>query len=444
MSDQEKSVDELENEARERAAGQTPSNSSAGESADAEMSVADMEKAVREKYLTEQQEAAPAEDSKATAADVAKMKKRPKNKMLFGIGFMAIGVVIIGTFAFNYWEKNRSPKTDSKQSSDAQRNDGVAARRTDLGKGSDPFAASAPVAASSTPGDDGQQQAASGDAAPLPPQKPTFSRYMALETVDGAANAENSGKTRKEEQAIEDAQANATTVPAATSSGTPGAPGTLEEGGSSPANQPKVRRISLNPDLYISENTNIPCSLDYRFISDLAGKIRCTISKDIYSASGNVKLIPKGTEAKGVYRTGTLNHGQGRAFIMVTKLRTREKPYLDIPMMDTQAAGELGEAGVSGWIDSHWLDRFGGALMLGMIPDVTGAITDQAGSKDRNTDYTENSRQSLAEVAKTAFENSVNIPPTLYKNQGEIINLITGEDIDFSNVYAVKQKGWGY
>lgn len=177
MSDQEKSVDELENEARERAAGQTPSNSSAGESADAEMSVADMEKAVREKYLTEQQEAAPAEDSKATAADVAKMKKRPKNKMLFGIGFMAIGVVIIGTFAFNYLEKNRSPKTDSKQSSDAQRNDGVAARRTDLGKGSDPFAASAPVAASSTPGDDGQQQAASGDAAPLPPKTDIFALY---------------------------------------------------------------------------------------------------------------------------------------------------------------------------------------------------------------------------------------------------------------------------
>ncbi|MDH8660701.1 type IV secretion system protein VirB10, partial [Klebsiella pneumoniae] len=28
----------------------------------------------------------------------------------------------------------------------------------------------------------------------------------------------------------------------------------------------------------------------------------------------------------------------------------------------------------------------------------------------------------------------------LYKNQGEIINLITGEDIDFSNIYTLKIK----
>ncbi|MCV5784716.1 type IV secretion system protein VirB10, partial [Escherichia coli] len=32
------------------------------------------------------------------------------------------------------------------------------------------------------------------------------------------------------------------------------------------------------------------------------------------------------------------------------------------------------------------------------------------------------------------------IPPTLHKNQGEIINLITGEDIDFSNIYTLRLK----
>lgn len=175
-------------------------------------------------------------------------------------------------------------------------------------------------------------------------------------------------------------------------------------------------------------------------MSDRSGKLKCTIAKDIYSASGRVKLIEKGTEAHAEYRSGTLNHGQGSVFIIVNKLRTRQKPYLDIPLTDTNAAGELGEAGVSGWIDQHWIDRFGGALMVGVIPDGMAAVANTSGKTDRNTDYTENSRQSMAEMAKTTLDNSINIPPTLYKNQGEIINLIIGQDIDFSKVYKLKVK----
>lgn len=204
-----------------------------------------------------------------------------------------------------------------------------------------------------------------------------------------------------------------------------------------------VRRIPYNPDLYVPENTAIPCSLDYHFVSDRAGKIRCTIADDIWSASGNTKLIEKGTTATGIYQTGAetgMTHGQGRAFLIITKLRTRQPPYLDIPLVDTRAAGELGEAGVDGWIDSHFRERFGGALLVGMIPDVAAWASNSAGQKDRNTDYTENSRQAMADMARTTLENSINIPPTLDKNQGEIINLITGQDIDFSGIYTLRMK----
>ncbi|MEW0343887.1 hypothetical protein AB0U42_23195, partial [Escherichia coli] len=52
-----------------------------------------------------------------------------------------------------------------------------------------------------------------------------------------------------------------------------------------------------------------------------------------------------------------------------------------------------------------------------------------------------NSRQAFADIAREAFANSVNIPPTLYKNQGEIITLIVGQDLDFSSIYKLKMVG---
>ncbi|EPB8594323.1 VirB10/TraB/TrbI family type IV secretion system protein [Klebsiella pneumoniae] len=202
-----------------------------------------------------------------------------------------------------------------------------------------------------------------------------------------------------------------------------------------------IKVLPYDPNLFIPENTGIPCSLDRRFVSDLSGKLTCTINDDIYSANGNVKLIEKGTKASLVYKTGRLKQGQGRAFLIATKLRTRKQPFMDIPLVDSEAAGALGEAGVDGWIDTHFWERFGGAMMLGMIPDAMQGLSGAArNNKDNQSDYTSNSREAFAEIAKEAFANSVNIPPTMYKNQGEIITLITGQDLDFSGVYRLKMR----
>lgn len=203
----------------------------------------------------------------------------------------------------------------------------------------------------------------------------------------------------------------------------------------------KITRVPYDPNLFVPENTAIPCSLDRRFVSDLTGRLICTINTDIYSANGNVKLIERGTGAHLIYKSGTLQHGQGRVFVMATKLRTRTEPFIDIPLIDSQAAGALGEAGADGWIDTHFLDRFMGAMMIGIIPDLSQWASGAANNnKDSQTDYTANSRQAFADIAREAFSNTVNIPPTLYKNQGDIITLIVGQDLDFSGIYRLKIK----
>lgn len=201
-----------------------------------------------------------------------------------------------------------------------------------------------------------------------------------------------------------------------------------------------VRRLGLDPDLYIPVDRYIPCSMMRRFVSDVGGHISCLIGEDVWSASNHVKLIPAGTVARGVYRTGALQHGRSRMFVLWTELRTPEPGSLQIPLTDTQATGPLGEAGIAGWIDSHFWARFGNALMLSTVQDVAATASDAAPGKDRNTDYTENNRAATAEMAKTTLENSISIPPTMYLNQGDVIGIMTGTDIDFSSVYQLRLK----
>ncbi|EAA0897831.1 type VI secretion protein [Salmonella enterica subsp. diarizonae] len=378
--------------------------------AHAEDDIATLEREARAKREAELLNAQDDEEKDPVQPAVNKLKKRKRGKATAFLAIVAVALIFLA-WGGNWVYRNIlwQPTEEKKQDTPPQTNKTDYRQRNDLGMAID--------AAEEEPEQQDNGQISTAGTGPVTPAAPPeFNKASFLTRRDGSASTQNTVKTRQPQN---------TAAPSSEQSPAP------------------VRRIPWNPDLYIPENTSIPCSLDRRFVSDRAGKLRCTITTDIWSASGNTKLIEKGTTASLLYRAIAeegMKHGQGRAFIIATKLRTRQPPYLDIPLVDTSAAGELGEAGVDGWTDSHFQERFGGALMVGMIPDIGAWASNSAGKKDRNTDYTENSRQAMADMARTTLENSINIPPTLYKNQGEIINLITGEDIDFSNIYTLRLK----
>ena len=388
--------------------------------------IAALEHEARTKREAELLAAQDDEENDPVQPAVNKLKKRRRGKATAFLALSAVALIALA-WAGNWVYRNIlwQPGEEKRQDAAPQPNRSDYRQRTDLGTQDTGAKASEPV-----------ENSPHMTTAPEPEMPPQLNKAHFLVRRDGsAAAAQTQVRTRQQEmtQATSDRQQSGTSS-------------TDQQNTTAPPSEPSptaVRRIPYNPDLYVPENTAIPCSLDYRFVSDRAGKIRCTIAEDIWSASGNTKLIEKGTAASGVYQTGAatgMAHGQERAFLIITKLRTRQPPFLDIPLVDTRAAGELGEAGVDGWIDTHFRERFGGALLVGMIPDIGAWASNSAGQKDRNTDYTENSRQAMADMARTTLENSINIPPTLDKNQGEIINLITGRDIDFSGIYTLRLK----
>lgn len=54
--------------------------------------------------------------------------------------------------------------------------------------------------------------------------------------------------------------------------------------------------------------------------------------------------------------------------------------------------------------------------------------------------FTENTRESASEIAKIALEKMIDIKPTLYKNQGDLVGVYVNKDIDFSKVYKLQRK----
>ncbi|MEH5143218.1 VirB10/TraB/TrbI family type IV secretion system protein [Enterobacter cloacae] len=369
------------------------------------------------------------DDVPAGQPQVVKHAKRKSRRTLVVIIISLILVMLIATGGDALLAKLKGDRPEKAGDGEPHAAATSPAReREDLGR--DPNALGA-LMAEDTNGETGDvhtDDTPSGTDSPAPATV-VFDKTSALADSSPAAQA----------SAAHRASSGSSSKPSADAKGQPGqTPAAARDDGL--AKTTGVKRLNLDPSLYITADRHIPCAMMQRFVSDVGGRFTCQISEDVYSADNFVRLIPAGTIARGLYRTGTLKNGQGRLFLAITELRTPEPDRLVIPMMDSQAVGALGENGVAGWIDNHWMERIGNTVLLGTVQDFAAAAAHTAPGTDRNTDYTENTRAATAEMAKTVLENSINIPPTMYLNQGDVIGLVTGADIDFSGVYRLRMR----
>ncbi|UMO88896.1 hypothetical protein HP572_04870 [Pectobacterium sp. PL64] len=394
-----------------------------------EKTVAELEAEARERARSAMASQAPEQNTPPGRPEVTRFKKASSRRTLL-VSLLSLGALIalaLGGDRFLAALKqsdDKSVETPAPPSASTGQHE-----RKNLGMDNNPFGLF---------GQDKQETAT--DNHPIqaaPPSEPSaLNKAAALTDVSNSAvDSAQRGNTQASPTAPSGTQRNQSKDTPATTSGTE-----ANDANSSIAKVISVRRLGLDPNLYLPVDHYIPCSIMRRFVSDVGGRISCLIVEDVYSANHYVKLLPAGTVARGFYRTGALQHGRSRMFVIWTELRTPEPGSLQIPLIDTEATGTLGEAGISGWIDTHFWERFGNALMLSTVQDVAAAASDSAPGKDRNTDYTENTRAAASEMAKTALENSINIPPTMYLNQGDVIGIMTGTDIDFSSVYQLRLK----
>ncbi|MGB3424276.1 MAG: type IV secretion system protein VirB10 [Castellaniella sp.] len=196
---------------------------------------------------------------------------------------------------------------------------------------------------------------------------------------------------------------------------------------------PSVAGQLGNRNFLLTQGTMIDCTLQTKLVSTQAGLLTCLATHDVMSTNGKVKLIDAGTKFTG-YQSGGIEQGQGRAFITWNRLET---PTGVIVNLGSPGTGPLGEAGVDGHIENHFWERFGNAILLSLVGDL-GAWAANQGQSGNNNVHFDNTREGSQEVIAKILEKSLDIPPTLYKNQGTRIGIMVARDLDFSHVYDLE------
>ncbi|MDF4820347.1 type IV secretion system protein VirB10 [Vibrio parahaemolyticus] len=192
-----------------------------------------------------------------------------------------------------------------------------------------------------------------------------------------------------------------------------------------------VAGVLYNRDYLLAKGAYIDCVLNTSLNSTVAGMTKCTLTRNIYSDNGTTLLLERGSEVTGEYR-GNITQGQTRLFVLWDRVKTPNGIVIDLGSPSTDS---LGAGGVDGYVERHFWQRFGGAMMLSLVDDLAAYAANKGGE---STDNFENSSDAAQNMAAEALKHTIDIPPTFYKNQGERVGIVVARDLDFSTVYQLR------
>lgn len=222
---------------------------------------------------------------------------------------------------------------------------------------------------------------------------------------------------------------------------TPGGSGTF--GGGTTAlgaqlngTQTEARIATRLPNLtyLLKKGMDIPCELKTGIDTTLPGFVICKVLSDVYSANHKTLLIERGADVFGEQQTA-LKHGQARTFVLWTRVDNPSGVSMNI---DSPATDSMGMSGIPGYVDSHFLERFGGAILMSLIDDLAAAVSNN-GSSSSNTINFGNTSDAASSTSTEIIKNTINIPPNLVVNPGKIVHVLVARDVSFESVYTLHQ-----
>jgi type IV secretion system protein VirB10 len=182
--------------------------------------------------------------------------------------------------------------------------------------------------------------------------------------------------------------------------------------------------------LLLPKGAFLDCTLETAIDSTLPGMTTCVMASDTFGVDGKVVLLERGTKLVGETR-GQVQQGAARVFVLWDEART---PTGVIVPLASPGADELGRSGLPGAVDRHFWERFGAAMLVSIIDGGVQAAVQSSRSSNSVIVDPSATQGVMTEVLK----GTINIAPTVRKQQGDRIQVLVARDLDFRTVYELR------
>jgi type IV secretory pathway VirB10-like protein len=201
----------------------------------------------------------------------------------------------------------------------------------------------------------------------------------------------------------------------------------LREIKNNPLFKPGLRPNRLESERSILEGTIIPAVLTRDINSDLPGTLTAQVTQTVYdSVSLKTPLICKGAKLIGRYNND-IRTGQSRLLFAFTRLILLNGQSFNLTGFD--GADALGQAGVGGEVNNHFLRIYGSSLAIGALSDQ---ITRQQAVPQGAFASPSATGQIMVQTTREILQKGRDIAPTITVAKGSLINVEVRQDLVFT------------
>ena len=184
--------------------------------------------------------------------------------------------------------------------------------------------------------------------------------------------------------------------------------------------------VLANRSTTIVQGTLIQAVLESGLDSTRAGFARAIVSRDVRGFDNSRVLIPRGSRLFGEYDAQT-SAGQKRALINWTRLVRPDGVTIAI---GSPSADTVGRTGVRARVNTHFFERFGGAILQSALDIGVNIASREAGAP---TIYALPGANVTAQAVQPQ-----QITPTLTVKPGTSVSVFVARDLDFTGAAAVR------
>jgi type IV secretion system protein VirB10 len=177
-----------------------------------------------------------------------------------------------------------------------------------------------------------------------------------------------------------------------------------------------------NPATTVVQGTLIPAVLETALDSSRPGLARALVSRDVRGFDGSRVLVPRGSRLIGEYSSEAAA-GQRRALVNWVRLIRPDGVTMAI---GSPASDPLGRVGIRGRVNSHFFERFAGAILQSVL-DI--GVNLAAGAAGRGTVVV---LPGTVQGAAPQVVQPAQVTRTLRVRQGTSISIFVARDLDFT------------
>lgn len=178
------------------------------------------------------------------------------------------------------------------------------------------------------------------------------------------------------------------------------------------------------PDRTLAQGSVIQAALQTAINSDLPGNVVAVVSEPVPAFAGDRILIPRGSRLFGQYRSG-IEVNQKRILILWTRILTPDGTSINISAV---GGDQLGRSGLTGLVDTKFLERFGGAALISIIGAAPSVAAEQV-QDETTADVLANIGSDLSDATSSVIADQVSISPTIYVDQGASVTVLVDRDV---------------